>query len=46
MYSIGGGGVIAFQHTYFTSGIDPVSIALAPAGTISMFSIRLLRPML
>jgi 6-phosphogluconolactonase (cycloisomerase 2 family) len=32
MYSIGGGGVIAFQHTYFTSGINPVAIALAPAG--------------
>ena len=32
MYTIGGGGVIAFQHTYFTSGINPVAIALAPAG--------------
>jgi 6-phosphogluconolactonase (cycloisomerase 2 family) len=32
IYSIGGGGVIAFQHTYFTSGINPVAIALAPAG--------------
>ncbi|HET9099318.1 MAG TPA: beta-propeller fold lactonase family protein [Acidobacteriaceae bacterium] len=32
IYSIGGGGVIAFQHSYFTSGINPVAIALAPAG--------------
>ncbi len=32
IYSIGGGGVIAFQHTYFTSGINPVAIAIAPAG--------------
>ena len=32
IYSIGGGGVIAFQHTYFTSGINPVAIGLAPAG--------------
>jgi 6-phosphogluconolactonase (cycloisomerase 2 family) len=32
IYSIGGGGVIAFQHTYFTSGINPVAVALAPAG--------------
>jgi 6-phosphogluconolactonase (cycloisomerase 2 family) len=32
IYTIGGGGVIAFQHTYFTSGINPVAIALAPAG--------------
>ncbi|HUV96499.1 MAG TPA: beta-propeller fold lactonase family protein [Acidobacteriaceae bacterium] len=32
VYSIGGGGVIAFQHSYFTSGINPVAIALAPAG--------------
>ena len=24
--------MIAFQHTYFTSGINPVSVALAPAG--------------
>src|ERR1035437_7460213 len=32
IYSIGGGGVIAFQHTYFTSGINPVAAALAPAG--------------
>jgi hypothetical protein len=33
IYSIGGAGVIAFQHTYFTSGINPVSVALSPAGT-------------
>jgi 6-phosphogluconolactonase (cycloisomerase 2 family) len=32
IYSIGGAGVLAFQHTYFTSGINPVSVALAPAG--------------
>lgn len=32
IYTIGGGGVIAFQHTYFTSGINPVALALAPAG--------------
>jgi 6-phosphogluconolactonase (cycloisomerase 2 family) len=32
MYSIGGGGVIAFQHTYFSSGINSVAIAIAPAG--------------
>ncbi len=32
IYSIGGGGVIAFQHSYFTSGINPVAIGLAPAG--------------
>jgi 6-phosphogluconolactonase (cycloisomerase 2 family) len=32
IYSIGGGGVIAFQHTYFTSGINPVAVTLAPAG--------------
>jgi 6-phosphogluconolactonase (cycloisomerase 2 family) len=33
IYSIGGAGVLAFQHTYFTSGINPVSVALAPSGT-------------
>ncbi|MGH9616415.1 MAG: lactonase family protein [Acidobacteriaceae bacterium] len=32
IYSIGGGGVIAFQHSYATSGINPVAIGLAPAG--------------
>ncbi|MGO8719157.1 MAG: lactonase family protein [Acidobacteriaceae bacterium] len=32
IYSIGGGGVLAFQHTYFTSGINPISVALAPSG--------------
>ncbi|MHB1672970.1 MAG: lactonase family protein [Acidobacteriaceae bacterium] len=32
MYTIGGGGVIAFQYTYFTSGINPVAVALSPAG--------------
>ena len=33
IYSIGGGGVIAFQHTYFTSGINPVAIGVASTGT-------------
>lgn len=32
IYTIGGAGVIAFQHSYSTSGINPVSVALAPAG--------------
>jgi len=33
IYTIGGAGVLAFQANYASSGINPVSIALAPAGT-------------
>ncbi len=33
IYSIGGAGVLQFQANYASSGIDPVSIALAPSGT-------------
>ena len=33
IYSIGGAGVLAFQANYSSSGINPVSIAMAPAGT-------------
>lgn len=33
IYSIGGAGVIAFQHSYATSGINPISVALAPSGS-------------
>ncbi len=33
IYTIGGAGVLYFQASYATSGINPVSIALNPAGT-------------
>ena len=33
MYTIGGAGVIYFQHSYSTSGSNPVSIGLSPTGT-------------
>src|SRR5665213_4123533 len=33
IYTIGGAGVLYFQASYATSGINPVSIALNPSGT-------------
>ncbi len=33
IYTIGGAGVLDFQENYSSSGINPVSIALAPSGT-------------
>ncbi len=33
MYTIGGAGTLAVQHTYATSGSKPVSIALSASGT-------------
>jgi 6-phosphogluconolactonase (cycloisomerase 2 family) len=32
IYTIGGAGVLYFQHSYSTSGSNPVSIGLAPGG--------------
>lgn len=32
MYSIGGSGALTFQGNYFTSGSNPVSIAISPSG--------------
>src|SRR5665213_3929796 len=32
IYSIGGAGVLYFQHTYSSSGTSPVSIGLNPGG--------------
>jgi 6-phosphogluconolactonase (cycloisomerase 2 family) len=32
MFTIGGAGVLYPQHTYQTSGIDPVSLTLSPSG--------------
>lgn len=32
IFSIGGAGVLYFQHSYATSGLNPVSLGLSPSG--------------